>query len=171
MYRIFSKRLIFYLIVLLVLDLALMPYFRWHDIQPILIYLIILYSVFQWGIQQTLMLAFGVGLLRDLVSSQTLGIETTALVCASLVLDFLVQKMDRYRLSLKLIVTFVFVFFVLLFSLFLSGFISDVPMNGYALWVALGSALYTTALVPIFFFVTSVWFGQKTLLKQYELFK
>jgi rod shape-determining protein MreD len=170
--RILSGRVVLYLVFLLVLDLSVTPLIRVGGFRPILQYLVILYAAFQWGWEKTIPMAIGVGILRDLTSSQILGLETVSLVFVAFLLDLLVQKIERDIFFLRVLAVFLFVFSVLMMNLILSNFLTDIPrFSWYEIGIAVGTSLYTAAVMPLFFYGTRYWFHDRTFLKQYELFR
>ncbi|MDD5670666.1 MAG: hypothetical protein PHN49_03400 [Candidatus Omnitrophica bacterium] len=170
--RIFSGRVILFLILLLTFDVTVTPIFRFGDVQFFLTYLLVLYATFQWGWQTTIPMAILVGLMRDFLGTQSLGIETCSLLFASILLYLLVQKIERESLSLRMMITFIFVFCTLLVNLFLSNYLSGaMNVTWYHLAVAFGSALYTVLIMPVFFHVSAKWFHDSAVLQQYELFR
>lgn len=169
--RIFSARVIFYLLFLLVLELSVLPFFRIGVFQPVLLYLMVLHAAFQWGWEKTVPMAVAVGILRDLTGSHSFGLETVALVAASSLLDLLVQKIERDSQVTKIGIGFLFVFFVSNLVVLFSGFLGrGEGISGYAFWVSAGTAFYSAAILPVFFFVTGRLFHDRMALKQYELF-
>jgi hypothetical protein len=86
-------------------------------------------------------------------------------------LDFLVQKMERGLPGIYFIITFLFVFSAGVLRL-LTGYAGELPpslVGDYLTSIAM-MALYTSALLPLFNFVTHKWFG-RSFTKQYELFR
>ena len=168
--RLVSAKVILYFLLLAVLDGAVMPAFQIGSVYPSFLYLFICYAAFQWGAPKTVYVAFWAGLLRDLVGGGLIGLDSTLLVVLALALDFLVQKMERQLPGIYFIITFLFVFFAGALRL-LVGYAGDLPVS--MVWDYLGlivtSALYTTALLPLFYSVTDRWFGHSSA-KQYELF-
>ena len=132
----------------------------------------ILYAGFEWHWRHALRFALAVGLLRDALGSQPMGVETTVLFAATLALAFFVKKIERRSLIMRMITGFIFVFAVNLFVLVLSnllGFSQQSLGQCFALaGVAAGS---TVVFLPFFFFLTAMWFEEKALLRQYELFR
>ena len=172
MHRILSGRVIFYLFLLLVVDLTIMPLLCIGPLYPQLLYLMVLYAAFQWGWQRTIPMALAVGILRDLTGSQFLGFETASFVLASMILDLLVQKMEREFVLLRFAAAFIFVFCASMFHLILVSLVTGtIYLSWYRCWVVFGSSLYTALLMPLFFYVTAKWFGDRAVLKQYELFQ
>ena len=170
--RIFSGRVIGYLLLLLVLDLSVLPFIRVGGIQPHLLYLIVLYAAFQWGWQRTLPMALAVGILRDLTGSHLLGLETGSLILASVILDLLVKKMVRESTLLRFSTALIFVFCASLFHLILVSFLSGTNyVSWHRCYLSLGTSLYTAACMPIFFYLTARWFYDRVPMKQYELFQ
>ena len=117
-------------------------------------------------------MAFCAGLLRDLSGSAPFGVETSALVLSSLVLDLLVQKIEHslmvFRMGIALIFLTCTLFLSYCLSLIFGVRSSYVPSD---MSILFGSAIYTALLYPLFFSVTSRWFKDRRPLKQYELFK
>ena len=168
--RLVSAIVILYFIFLAVLDGAVMPVFQLRSVYPSFLYLFICYAAFHWGAPKTVYVAFWVGLLRDLLGGGLIGLEAVLLVALALALDFLVQKMERQLSGIYFVITFLFVFFAGVLRLLVS-YAGDLPpalVGGYLGMIAM-TALYTSALLPLFSFVTDRWFGH-TSAKQYELF-
>ncbi len=169
--RIFSGRVILYLLLLLIADLTITPFFQIGSARPVLQYLMVLYAAFQWDWKKAVPMAFAVGILRDLTNSPWLGAETMSLVLAALLLDFWAQKMVREIFGLRLLIGFVFLVCALFLNFIVSGLVSEtVAFSWYDTMTILGTALYTVLLAPFFFWLTAKWFHDRFLLKQYELF-
>ncbi len=169
--RILSARVIFYLLILLVLELSVLPFFRVGVFQPVLLYLMVLHAAFQWGWEKTVPMAVAAGVLRDLAGSHSLGLETAALVAASFVLDLLVQKIERDSQVTRVAVGFLFVFFVSILIVLFSNFLGEArEISWYTFGVSVGTAFYSAMMLPPFFYVTGHWFHDRIPLKQYELF-
>jgi rod shape-determining protein MreD len=169
--RLVSAKVILYFLLLAVLDGSVMPAFQIHSAYPSLLYLFICYAAFEWGAPKTVYVAFWVGLLRDLLGGGVIGLEATLLVALALALDFLVQKMERHLIGIYFIMTFLFVFCAGALRL-LVDYAGELPtslLGGY-LGTILLTALYTSALFPIFHYLTNGWFGHSST-KQYELFR
>ena len=169
--RLVSAKVILYFLLLAVLDVSVMPAFQIHAVSPSLLYLFICYAAFEWGSTKTVYVAFWVGLLRDLLGGGLIGLDAIVLVALAPALDFLVQKMERQLPGIHFIITFFFVFFAGVLRLLVS-YAGELPPS--LVWKYLGmiamTALYTTALLPFFNFLTDRWFGYSTT-KQYELFR
>ncbi|MDP3920427.1 MAG: hypothetical protein Q8R76_06460 [Candidatus Omnitrophota bacterium] len=170
--RLMSPRVFLYVLFLLILDMAFSPALQIGDTRPIFGYLFIPYAAFHWGWQKTLPAALLIGLSRDLVSTLPFGVELVSLFAVSLALDIIAQKMDRRSTLIRLLSTFLFVFVVNLAVLVVCSFISHaVGLRWYNVAICLGSALYATAIMPLFAIVTAWWFHERLFLKQYELFR
>ena len=168
--RLLSPKVIFYFLLLAVLDGTVMPVFQIHGVYPSFLYLFICYAAFEWGSPKTVYVAFWAGLLRDLLGGGLIGLEASLLTSLALALDFLVQKMERQLSGIYFIITFLFVFCAGLLRL-LVGYTGELPPSlflGYFGLIAM-TALYTSALLPVFSFITNRWFGHPS--KQYELFR
>lgn len=168
--RILSAKVIFYLIFLTVMDGTIMPVLRIGPVYPSFLCLWVCYTAFQWGHGKTVYIAFWAGLARDFLGVGPVGMEATILVALALILDFLVQKMEREFPGMYLMLTFLFVFFAGVFRLIL-GYPDEIPaeiLGNYLGLIAL-TALYTSVLLPVFSFLSDRWFGSSSI-KQYELF-
>ena len=148
-----------------------MPVFKIHAVSPSLLYLFICYAAFEWGGVKTVYVAFWVGLLRDFLGGGLIGVEAALLSVLALALDFSVRKMERELPGIYFIVTFLFVFFAGILRL-LVDYAGGLPgaLFGEYLGMILLTALYTSALLPVFYFLTDRWFGYSGT-KQYELFR
>ncbi len=170
--RILSGRVIVYLLILLILDLAIAPFFRIGFLKPALGYLMILYATFQWGMKKTIPVALAVGLSRDLANSQHFGVETFSCVTAAVLLELVIQKIERTALFFRFFISFVFILMIQVVNFTLSY---SVAGGSHFFWnslgIGLGTAIYTCALLPVFFYLTAWWFQDRLPVKQYELFK
>ena len=169
--RLVSAKVILYFLLLAVLDGSVMPAFQIHSAYPSLLYLFVCYAAFEWGAAKTVYVAFWAGLLRDLLGGGLIGLDAILLVALAPALDFLVQKMERQLPGIYFIITFLFVFCAGALRL-LASYAGELPPS--LVWGYLGmitmTALYTSALLPLFNFLTNRWFGHSTA-KQYELFR
>ncbi|MDD5225760.1 MAG: rod shape-determining protein MreD [Candidatus Omnitrophica bacterium] len=166
-----SPKVILYFFFLAILDGSVMPAIQIHAVYPSFLCLFICYAAFEWGGSKTVYIAFWAGLLRDLLGGGLIGLDATLLVALALALDFLVQKMERELPGIYYIVTFLFVFCAGALRLLVS-YAGQLPPSlvwGYLGMIAM-TALYTSALLPVFNFMTNRWFGHSAT-KQYELFR
>ncbi|MEI7751599.1 MAG: rod shape-determining protein MreD [Candidatus Omnitrophota bacterium] len=169
--RLVSAKVILYFLVLAVLDGTVMPAFQIHAVYPSFLLLFICYAAFQWGAPKTVYVAFWAGLLRDLLGGGLIGLDATLLVALALALDFLVQKMERQLPGIYFVVAFLFVFCAGALRL-LVCYAGEMPPSLVWSYLAMSAmtALYTSALLPLFNFITNGWFGHAST-KQYELFR
>ena len=167
--RLFSGKVILYLLLLMVLDVCLMP--ALGPFRPILTYLWILYVAFH-APSETLAASVMIGVLRDLAGSQPLGIETAGLAVVSTGLLFFMQKLAREFFPMRMMGAMIFVFSALLMNLILANFLSPTPqITLYALGACVASAVVSALLMPVFFFITDYGFRDSVRnLRQYELF-
>ena len=166
-----SWKIIFYLLFLFLLDWSFVPLFAPGSFRPSFLYLAILYAAFVWQRSYLFPVALAAGLLRDLAGSQPLGVETAVLLSAAMLLDFLIHKIQRDSQLVKMATAFLFSFCSSAASLSLFIILSAPPnMNPYSFFFCLHSALATAIVSPVFFYFTSLWFHDRTPLKQYELF-
>jgi hypothetical protein len=100
-----------------------------------------------------------------------IGLDAILLAALAPALDFLVQKTERQLPGVYFIITFLFVFCAGTLRLLVS-YAGELPPS--LVWGYLGmitmTALYTSALLPLFNFLTDRWFGHSAA-KQYELFR
>lgn len=168
--RLFSAKVILYFIFLFVMDVTILPVFQIQCASPSLLCLLICYSAFEWGPERTVYVAFWAGLVRDLLGSGLLGVEAGLFVGMALLLNLVVQKIEREFPGMYFLITFLFIFLAgavrLLFS-----YTGELPlaMVGHYLGRVSLVALYSALLLPVFYFVTDRWLGQSHI-KQYELF-
>ena len=172
MSRVISRSLILYLLILVVFEMTLLRLIRIGNATPLLVYLMVFYAGLEWGWRTVIPVAFCAGLMRDFTGFAPFGVEASSLVLAGLILDIMVQKIEHGLMFFRMAIAFLFVFCVLslnyLFALVLGS------RSGFA-WQDLrdftGAALYTALVYPVFFYVTALWFHNRRLLKQYELFR
>lgn len=169
--RIFSAKVILYLVFLTILDGTIMPVFRIGPVYPSFLCLFVCYVAFEWGHGKTVYVAFGAGLARDFLGTGVLGMEATVFVALSLALDFLVRKMEREFPGMYLMITFLFIFLAGACRLLLE-YLGDLPLEAFGNYLGLIAltALYTSLLLPLFYLMTNRWFHHTTA-KQYELFR
>jgi len=171
-YRVFSNKVIVYLLVLLVVDLSIAPALRIHLVQPVFLYLLIIYAGFNWGWGRTLHIATLSGMLRDMTSSCFLGMELVTLSGLALILEAALQKMDRQSSLARITATFFFVYAACLGTLLLSALSgSGVKIDAQSIMFAFYTAVYTACVMPVFFWITSGLFHDRSSLRQYELFR
>jgi rod shape-determining protein MreD len=170
--RVFSGKVILLLLALLVLEISLTPLFRPAGIQPFLLYLMILYAAFEWDWERVIKMAIAVGLIRDMTISPLLGLETVTLAIAAFLLGLGVQKIDRGSTSMRIGISLLFVFFVSVINLILTGFLTaqnlislNILSNSFS--IAVSSAV----VAPFFYALLGRWYGERVPLKQYELFR
>ncbi len=168
--RIFSGKVILYLVILHVVDLCLTPVLGvWR---PIFLYLWILYVAFYGPVQALIPAAVMVGLLRDLTGSQPLGVETLSLTAVASAVTFLILKFEHEFFLMRMILGVLFVFFSLVLNMIFSGFLAPkTPLTWYAFYSSFFVSVISTLVMPFFFDFTRKWFPPETnSLKQYELF-
>jgi len=172
MHRVLSPSVLIYLFLLLILDFCVTPVFKIGTAQPFLLYSMVPYVAFQWRRPNILGIALLVGLLRDAAGSRLFGVETASVVMAALLLELAVQKVDRESMISRCGLMFLFIVVQTGISLMLLAFLGfQIPWTWYTLGACAGSAFYTMAAVPFFFFLTARWFGDRVPFKQYELFR
>ena len=171
MSRVITRRLILYLVCLRILEITLLHLFKIGNAAPLLLYLTVLYACLEWGWKTAVPVAFCAGLTRDLTGSLPFGVEISSLILATLILDMLVQKFEHGLVLFRMAIAFMFVFCALLFSYL---FALMLGARSVFAWRDLGgltwAALYSALFYPVFFYLTALWFQNRRLLRQYELF-
>jgi len=169
--RLFSAKVILFLLFLAVLDSAILPVFQIHSIAPSFLYLFVCYAAFEWGGLKTIYAAFWAGLIRDFLGGGLLGAEATILTGLAFLLDFSVQKIEKQFPGIYFFITFLFIFLAGTLELLLAC-VGALPAGRIENYMSLVffTALYTSALLPVFYFLTDRWFGRLDT-KQYELFR
>lgn len=171
MSRSITGKVILYVLILLGIDICIAPSLGLF--RPVLTYLWIVYVAFHWPTQEVLPSAVLAGILRDLSGTLPLGVETVSLAVLSGLLIFFLRKFQRDVFLMQWIVGSVFIFIIMLFDVFFSGFLSPgYPVTFYALLSCFTVALTSALVMPVFFFITGRWFHKESvsLKKQYELF-
>jgi rod shape-determining protein MreD len=171
MHHALSGRVVFYLFFLLIIDLCVSPLVAAGSVRPVLLYLMMIYAAFEWHWERTFSLAFFVGILRDMTGSHPFGIETAVLVLTSIALDFVIRTIERKSWLMRSVVTLLYVLAVSVGVLLLSALLG---YRQYWTWQSLllcfQTALYTSLIMPFFFYFTSRWFTRRHIVRQYELF-
>jgi rod shape-determining protein MreD len=151
-----------------VLDLSILPYAG--PLRPIASYLFILYAVMEWNPSRAIALAAITGFIRDLAGLQPLGTEALLLPIVTAATAFVLQKLERDFILMRMAVAFLFTFSVLLTMLLLQGFLGSIPLSAYALGSAFFASVSTAFWKPFFLMAARRCFGVRSYLRQYELF-
>lgn len=172
MHRLFSGKVILYLLFLLVLDICFIPLFHFQLLRPVFLYLMIVYAAFAWHGRNGIEIGFAAGVLRDLASFQPFGIETAVLSLSAWMLVAITHQIDRNSFILRFAITFLFVLFVSTLNLVLPVFLASSRNFSWYSWSACWVMAFSSALVmPFFFHFTARWFQDHSSLRQYELFR
>lgn len=172
MYRILSVKVIFLALLFTVADMTISPLFQVGGLRFYFTILFIFYTAYHNGWHRILPLSFLVGLLRDLLGSQLFGIEMMSFVLAALLLDFVLQKMERGFFSLWVALCFLFTSLVLCLELLSTAFLTgQIQISWYVLALAFGSGFYTAVAMPFYFAAIDFWKKRKLKTQQqYDLF-
>jgi len=169
--RVITQRLILALLFWLVAEMTFLRAFHVGGAMPLPLYLMVLYACLEWGWKTTIPVAFCAGICRDFVGSSPFGVETSALVISSLVLDLLVQKIEHSFMVFRMAIALIFLTCAMgLNYSFTLVFGARTGFESSDFGVLFGSALYTALLYPVFFSLMSRWFKDRRVFKQYELF-
>lgn len=170
--RIVSFKVLSYLFFWLLFDFSIRPYFVIGYLRPVFLYLMVMYAAFEWGWEKALPLSFVVGMMRDLVGTNYLGSETFALLLTSGLMVIAARKLDRHSFFMRFSLTAIFILTVEVINLSFEALLFE--GDDFLFWnrflTCVGSAFASAAFVPIFFPLTVRWFGERSSLKQYELF-
>ncbi len=150
--RLFSGKVILYLLFLLILDISVLPALAADQPRPVFLHLFVLFVAYEWDWRKTFAAALWVGLIRDVISMQALGAETFALLMTSAGLIFYIQKVQTAWTPVKMVGAFGFIFLsqilaVLLASLAVHSSLLSMEIVRQAFF----SALLSSALLPLFF--------------------
>ena len=160
------------LALLLLADYTLSPLFSFLKGRVELLDLLILDYAFFWRWERVPFFGLWIGLVRDFLVGHLFGIETLSLTVSGLLLHLGAQKLEREIFSIRLGMSFLFVFISSLLSVILgTGIEASRGLSWDLIGYTLRTSIYTTALVPAFFWMTDRWFGRSLFLKQYRLFR
>ena len=168
-----SGKVVSLFIFLLVLDLTVLPVLIANPFRPILIYLFVLYGLFETNTRFSILLALAAGLLRDLIVSGPFALETMLLVTFTFAFDRALSKFDRTSLFTRAGVSWFFIFLVtflnmLVTQIFFAGSgIHQAPVFAISIQAATASAIA----MPLFSYLAARWFRARIAFKQYELFR
>lgn len=169
--RLFSARIVLFLLIVILMDLTLSPVFALGRLQFILSYLLVVYAAFQWGWKTTMPIAILVGISRELVGGELMGLEICSMIISAFGLDLIVQKLQRESILLRMGTVFLFVLVASGTKFILTLFLTSTHLNFWYYGVTLvGSGIYTAIIFPIFYFLAAKWFHDRINFKQYELF-
>ena len=172
MHRFVTARLLILIGILLTLEYSFSSLFSPLRGRADLLYLIVLDYAFFWSWEAVPFFAFGIGLLRDFAGGHLFGIETASLTATGVLLYPVVQKLDRENFWVRIVMSFLFVWLTEILSISLGrGLEISKGLSGEFMGDVFWTALYTTALAPLFFRLTHLWFKRIPALKQYELFR
>jgi len=166
-----SRRLLILAALLLALEYACVPLFSLLKGHLDLLDLLILDYAFFWSWERVPFLAFTLGLVRDFLGGHLFGIETVSLTLSGILLSLGIQKLERESFWVRLTLSFLFVWLTEMLSVSLGEWLEiskglSWDLMGGVFW----TTIYTTALMPGFFWFTGRWFKRTPVLKQYELF-
>ena len=159
--RLFSSKVIFFLIASIAFDVCIIPWVLGGTVKPVVSYLFVPYAALEWHWTKSIPAALMLGFFRDILSVQLFGTEMLALFAAALILNLFIQKISPQSGILKMLATFVFVFFTGL-NIVLVHFIRGFPIefSWFHLSVCFSTAFITTCLMPIVFFLAHRWFRE-----------
>lgn len=134
------------------LSLYLLPFFAVRGVKPDLGVLLVLFYAFRVDHKKAPLFSFGVGFLKDLFSTRFFGIEIFSLGFVTLLLSYVLGKVEREE-PINLVVSTAL--FSVLYEILACA--SYIFLNGdYSLWpefviMSLWRSLYTVAVFPAFF--------------------
>lgn len=164
-----NKRLIFVLILLFWIEVSLLPYFSIRGIKPDLIFIFITFYAFQIDWKRLVLLAFVLGIVRDLLTNSFFGLETASFVGGALLLQFFADQFYREQ-WIQILGLFLFSWVTLiLYSIF--TFVTEGHyFNERMLVETFFISIYTTAVGAILFPILEKRLKQALHVRQYELF-
>ena len=167
----FSGKILISVLFLTVLDLCLAPILG--IARPLTAYLLIIFAVLDGaGGRKIAGLAVLVGAVRDLAGVEPLGVETFVLFLNSLMFAFVISKIEHESSFVRTTVVFIFVLSVCFSRLVLAAFLTgNNSISTEFLFLSAAAAFSTAMVSPFFFWLMKGWFGKRSFLKQYELFR
>lgn len=164
--KVFSPRTLLMILATYLVEVSVLPVIFQTTLRLSLTYLLILYVAFKWHWKKSIPVALLIGLLHDSTSSLPFGVISASLVFACLILNFAIQKIERYFLLMQVLTTFLFVLGVFwLQALFVFMLGSNMPSFGHALQVSFLGSLVACLIMPFFFSVSMRWFKDQAYLK------
>lgn len=150
--RLFTGKVILYLLLLLILDVSIVPVFAADRPRPVFLFLFVLFVAYEWDWRKTFAAALWAGLIRDVISMQALGAETFSLLIASAGLIFYIQKVQTAWTPVKMLGAFGFVFMSQILSVLWASLAMHTSLLSLEIFrQAFFSALLSAALLPVFF--------------------
>ncbi len=164
-----NKRLIFILILLFWIEVSVLPFCSIRGIKPDLIFIFITFYAFQIDWKRLVLLAFVLGIIRDLLTNSFFGLETASFVGGALLLQFFADQFYRER-WIQILSLFLFSWVTLiLYSIF--TFVTEGHyFNEWMLAQTFFISVYTTVVGAILFPIFEKRLKQVLRVKQYELF-
>ena len=164
-----NKRLIFILILLFWIEVSVLPFCSIRGIKPDLIFIFITFYAFQIDWKRLVLLAFVLGIIRDLLTNSFFGLETASFVGGALLLQFFADQFYRER-WIQILGLFLFSWVTLiLYSIF--TFVTEGHyFNEWMLAQTFFISVYTTVVGAILFPIFEKRLKQVLRVKQYELF-
>ncbi len=152
MFRLSAAKLIVLTVVTFFLDLYIAPFLTINGIKPDLWILLLLFYAFRVDWKRAPILAFGIGLMKELLSTRFFGIEIFSLGIPTLLLSYLIGKVERedpiILISSAAIFSFAYELLSLASFVYLKGaYALLVDLLIRALWIS----LYTIVSFPLFF--------------------
>lgn len=172
MYRIFSKKLIALLVVLLAADISAAPYLGWGAARPSFLFLALCFFAFESGWHAVLPLALVTGLLRDVTGGPMPGLETFILAALVYLLDRSGRNVTSSSVTVRMGAAFLFIAAVNLIGLAaLSIFGRFVTFSFFNISLCLKAALLNALFYPLLHYFAKRVFSRRKRFHQYELFR
>ena len=166
-----NQKLLFLSLLMVWFQISLAPLFTIWGVAPDFIFLFFAFFTFFLNRNRVYWWAFGVGLMRDLLSNTFFGLETISLVCGTLVLIQICKRFDSKDNWVQIWATFLSTLLGLIIFLLFFSLVQDYLLVRFLHFVrALFIAGYTTLLMPFLFPLLKNFFRIKSFKKQYELF-
>ncbi len=171
MLRFTTLRLLIFLFLSTVFELAVAPSLKVAGAQPAVVYLAVVYAALEWNFEAVLVTAVWAGIFREFAGSAPLGVEFSTLVLGAFLLILIIQKIEHVFLIFRIAIAFFFVVAVRLLHLIYCAFLGcEIPGRAWIFTALFGSALYSALFVPLVFYLAAHWFKNHRMLRQLELF-
>ena len=166
-----SKRYLGVIAGFLWTELSLLPIVTIGSIRPDFFLVFLVFYAFRIDYRSVVELAFFLGLLRDLFTTTSFGLETASFVLGGVFLRSIAIQFDREKRWIQLASLFMCSWLTLVtFSVLALLIQSHYGLNSWGLANAFYTACYTTLAGALILPLFDKWFGLMLRQKQYELF-
>jgi rod shape-determining protein MreD len=167
-----GRQLVLILAVIVWLELCVLPLFSISFVKPDLFFVFLVFYAFRVSWKHVLVVAFLLGLCKDLLTNSFFGIETAAYAGGAILIQFLAMQFDRDKRLIQWGGVFILSLVSLIFYVLLECAISGSPLGSLTQLVGrlIFISVYTTVIAIALFPVMERWLRPLLVGRQYELF-